>query len=68
MKFSWRKMFKKMAKVGVTAGSAVAVLPTTGVTSTTSLENGLWVGLASALLTATVNFLNEYFLKGKRHN
>jgi hypothetical protein len=63
MTFSLKKMFKKAAKVGVTAGLAVGGITTAQAPTLDSAENGLWAGLVSAVLTAVINFLSEYAKK-----
>ena len=54
--FSVKKMLKKCLKVGLTAAAGSGgVLGISG----GEISHGFWVGLASAVLTAAVNFIAE---------
>ena len=62
--FSLLKMLKKSGKVGATATVALAAAPEllaqSGVAvPPISFGDAFWLGLASAVLTAIVNYLNQ---------
>jgi len=59
-KFSLKKMFKKAAKVGITAG--IGTTSVLGVNDGNPLH-GLWAALGSSILTCLFNYVNENFIK-----
>jgi hypothetical protein len=67
--FDIKKMLKKAGKVGITAAGGTIGLEqmtdaATQAAQSVDFGNGIWAGLASAVLTCAVNYLGQAIRRG----